>query len=181
MLLFVLLHADMGSPWEHLPTDVAREVMEHLKWDRGASEVFRQICKGWRDAHDRSVTRLSVTGDSLPSSFVLTRFQRLKEIGVRFDPGPRVASTFSDNEWLRTFASLDLTGCEQVSDHGLHALGGLTTLTSLNLSNCRQVSDAGLRAVAGFTTLTSLNFYMCYELSDNGLLALAGLTALTSL
>jgi hypothetical protein len=126
----------MGSPWERMPADVAEEIMEHLKWDRGASEVIRQICKGWRDALDESVTRLSVTGDSLPSSFVLmTRFQRLKEIGVRFDSGPRFASTFCDEEWLRTFASLttltslDLTDCEQLSDDELHALGELTALT----------------------------------------------------
>ena len=158
MLLFVLLHADMGSPWEHLPTDVAREVMEHLKWDRGTSEVFRQVCKGWRDSHDRSATRLRVTGDSLPSSCILmTRFQILKEIGVRFDSGPRFASTFQ-----RTFASLtaltslDLARCEQVSDNGLHTLGGLTALTSLNVSWCYEVSGDGLRALSTITALTDL-------------------------
>jgi hypothetical protein len=97
----------MGSLWEHMPADVAGEVMEHLKWDRGASETFRQICKGWRGAHDQSVTRLRVTGDSLPSSFVLmTRFQRVKEIGVRFWSSPRFTNTFYAKEWLRTFTSL---------------------------------------------------------------------------
>jgi hypothetical protein len=79
----------MGSLWERMPDDMAEEVMEQLKWDSGASKIFRQICKGWRDAHDQSVTRLSVTDDSLPSSFVLlTRFQRVKEIRVRSDSGP---------------------------------------------------------------------------------------------
>jgi hypothetical protein len=56
--------------------DAAGEViMEKLKWDRGASGVFRQTCKGWRDAHDQSVIRLSVTRTSLLlSCMVRTRF-----------------------------------------------------------------------------------------------------------
>jgi hypothetical protein len=173
----------MGSPWEHLPADMAREVMEHLNWDRGTSEVFRQVCKGWRDSHDRSATRLRVTGDSLPSSCILmTRFQILKEIGVRFDSGPRFASIFQ-----RTFASLtaltslDLRECEQVSDNGLHALDGLTALTSLNLSFCRQLSHGGLCSLAGLTALTSLDLHGCREMSDYGLRRLSTLTALTSL
>jgi len=69
----------MESPWEHIPPDVAGEVMEQLKWDRGASAVFRKICKGWREAHDQSVTRLSVIGNSLPGNFRLRmRFPRVK-------------------------------------------------------------------------------------------------------
>jgi hypothetical protein len=154
----------MGSPWERMPAYMAEEVMEQLKWDSGASKVFRQICKGWRDTLDQSVTRSSVTGDSLPSSFVLTtRFQRLKEIVVRFESNPRFANIFYNDDWLRTFASLttltslDLTGCGQVSDDGLHALSGLTALTSLNLEDCGQVSDAGLRALAGLTALIRIN------------------------
>eukprot|EP00242_Pyramimonas_sp_CCMP2087_P011984 CAMPEP_0198205700 /NCGR_PEP_ID=MMETSP1445-20131203/9236_1 /TAXON_ID=36898 /ORGANISM="Pyramimonas sp., Strain CCMP2087" /LENGTH=94 /DNA_ID=CAMNT_0043878097 /DNA_START=19 /DNA_END=300 /DNA_ORIENTATION=- len=35
----------MRSSWTHLPPDVAGEVMAHLKWDGGASAVFRKICK----------------------------------------------------------------------------------------------------------------------------------------
>jgi hypothetical protein len=56
MLLVVLdyLYMQMGMPssWEWLPPDVAGEVMEQLKWERGASAVFRTVCKGWQDAHD---------------------------------------------------------------------------------------------------------------------------------
>ena len=64
--------------------DVAGEVMEQLKWDRGASGVFRQACTGWRDAHDLSVVRLSVTRASLPwSCKVGKRFPGVTEIGVR--------------------------------------------------------------------------------------------------
>ena len=42
-----------------MPPDVAGEVMDHLKWDRRASAVFRKICKGWRDSHDERVTCLN--------------------------------------------------------------------------------------------------------------------------
>ena len=83
--------------------DVAGEVMEQLKWDRGASGVFRQTCKGWRDAHDQSVTRLSVNGDSQPGNFMLRmRFPRVKDIGVRPQSSANIAHTFYNDEWLRT-------------------------------------------------------------------------------
>jgi hypothetical protein len=52
----------MGSPWEQMPLDVAAEVIEHLKWDRGASAVFRRICKEWRDAHDQIVRMFHLSG-----------------------------------------------------------------------------------------------------------------------
>jgi hypothetical protein len=106
----------MGSPSAHIPPYVVGEVMEQLKWDRGASAVFRKICKGWREAHDQSVTRLSVIGDSLPGNFMLgMRFPRVKEIGVRRQSGALYAHPFYNDQWLRTLASL-------------------TTFTSLNLS-----------------------------------------------
>jgi hypothetical protein len=64
--------------------NVAGEVMEQLKWNRGASGVFRQTCKGWRYAHDQSVIRLTVLCASLPWSCVLkTRFPALTGIGLR--------------------------------------------------------------------------------------------------
>jgi hypothetical protein len=163
------------SSWEQMPPDMAEEVMKHLQWDRGASAVFRNICKGWRNAHDQWVTHLSVTGDS----------QRLSSLsGTRFPRITRDANAHYDDKWLRTLAdltaltSLDLSNCEEVSDAELHALAGLTTLTSLNLAKCDQVSDDGFCALVG---LTNLNLRFCFRLSDNGLHALSGLTALTYL
>jgi hypothetical protein len=68
-VLFVCYgYTQMGSLWERMPPDVAGEVMEQLKWDRGASAVFRKVCKGWRDSHDERVTSLKVTGNSLQST-----------------------------------------------------------------------------------------------------------------
>ena len=98
------------SSWEQMSPDIAGEVMEHLKWDRGASAVFRKICQGWRDAHDQRVTRLSVTGNSsLQSSLILigTQFPRVKEIEVRRPRGARDANAYYDDyndNWLRTLA-----------------------------------------------------------------------------
>jgi hypothetical protein len=120
-----------------VPPYVAEEVMEHLKW--GASVVFRKMCKGWRDAHDQSVTRLRVAGNSLPSSAIDgTIFPRVKELEVRFHPillgvktfcivSNSFAITFVDENWLQTLAgllahhtSLDLTACVEVMDCAHH-------------------------------------------------------------
>jgi hypothetical protein len=99
----------MGSPWEHMPSDVVGEVMEQLKWDRVASAVFRKICKGWRDAQDESVTYLRMNDDSPLGNFMLKiRFPRVKEIGVvhRRSGGTYVGHTFYNDQWLRTLAGL---------------------------------------------------------------------------
>jgi hypothetical protein len=93
----------VGSLWEHMPPDVAGEVLEHFKRDRRASAVFWKTCKGWRDARDQSATRLSVNGDSQPGNFMLKmRFPRVKDIGVRPQSGANIAHTFYNDECLRT-------------------------------------------------------------------------------
>jgi Leucine-rich repeat (LRR) protein len=186
-MLFVHVYTQMGSPWERMPPDMAGEVMGHLKWDKGASALFRQTCKGWRDAHDENLTCLNVNGNSLTSSFTIvrTRFPKVKEIGVRFHAGPSFINTFYDEQWLQTLASLpaltnlDLEDCQQVTDDGLLALACLTALTNLNLKMCMQVSDDGLRALASLTALVNLNLGGCEQVSDDGLRTLDGLTALT--
>ena len=149
--------------------------MELSRWERGASGVFRRVCKGWRDAHDQCVrdlslnARLSANSRRLNSALMLSRFmlrfQRAKQIIVRGDPlyYPDIADVgFGADKWLR-------------------ALAGLTALTDLNLQQCEQVSDDGLRALIGLTALTDLELGGCYHVSDNGLRALGSLTALTTL
>jgi hypothetical protein len=168
-----------------------------LKWERGASGVFRRVCKGRRNLHDQCVRRLSVDAclnvnarrfnSALMMSRFVLRFQKVNEIDVRGDPlhCPAIAVVGSGAEkWLRALASLtaltslNLQQCREVSNNGLHALVGLTALKNLNLWGCDRVSDDGLQALAGLTTLISLNLKQCGQVSNNGLRALAGVTAL---
>jgi hypothetical protein len=70
-----------------MPPNVAEEVLDQLQWERGASAVFRRICKGWRDAHDQCLLHLSVNArqfnSALPMSRFILRFQRANQIEVR--------------------------------------------------------------------------------------------------
>ena len=74
VVLFVLLHTDNVAVGTHLDTRygwgshgaVEGEESVGESWDRRASAVFRKMCKGWRDAHDQSVTRLTINNKSLP-------------------------------------------------------------------------------------------------------------------
>jgi Sec-independent protein translocase protein TatA len=77
--------------------------------------------------------------------------------------------------------SLDLSGCERITDAELLALNNLNALKSLNLSGCCNITDAGLLALNNLTALESLNLSHCSRLTDAGLLALNNLTALESL
>jgi len=185
-----------------MPPDVAEEVIVQLKWERGASAVFRRVCKGWRDAHEQCALRLSVNAclsmsdcrfnyAKMMSRFIM-RFQRINEIVmVR---GPLVGHPAGSVEcsgadkWLQALAgltaltSLDLQECWEVTDDGLRALSSLTALTDLHLGFCRQVSDNGLRVIlAGLTALSTLGLSGCEQVSDVGLRDLAGLTTLTDL
>lgn len=142
----VLEEMEMTSSWEWLPPDVAEEVMEHIQREKGASAVFRRVCKRWRDAHDICVRHLSVNARRrvnvnasrsdlarMISRFVL-RFQRVNEIDVH-GGALHYFDNYDVEKWLR-------------------ALAGLTALTDLNLCGCNEVSDDGLRALASLAALT---------------------------
>jgi hypothetical protein len=186
------------SSWEQMPPDMAGEVMQHLKWHRGASAVFRKICKEWRDTHDQRVTRLSVKGDSVRlSSLLAPRFPRVKDIRVRRRKGARDAHVYYDEKWLRILADLTALTSLNLAQHmmpkmselgllAIYSMGaldmsGLNALANLNLTKCTQVSDDRFQALGSLTALTNLNLEGWEEASDGGLQALAGLTALTSL
>jgi hypothetical protein len=187
------------SSREWMPPEVTGEVMEHMKWERQASAIFRRVCKGWRDTHDQCVRRLSVNARlsvdaprfnvALMLSRSILRFQRVHEIEVRDDPlrftGAAVVGSSTDKLFgalagLTALTRLDLKQCRKVSNNGLQALASPTALTNLNLCGCSRVSDDGLWALAGLTALTTLNLGYC-QVSDDGLRALVGLTALADL
>ena len=96
VLDYLFMQMGMTSSWEWLPLDVAEEVMELSRWERGPSGVFRSVCKGLRDAHDQCVrhlrlnARLSANSRRLNSALMLSRFmlrfQRAKQIDMRGDP-----------------------------------------------------------------------------------------------
>ncbi|EDL37593.1 F-box and leucine-rich repeat protein 5, isoform CRA_b [Mus musculus] len=71
----------------------------------------------------------------------------------------------SDQETGRVLLFLSLSGCYQITDHGLRALtlgGGLPYLEHLNLSGCLTVTGAGLQdLVSACPSLNDEYFYYC--------------------
>ena len=82
---------------------------------------------------------------------------------------------------LAQLTSLNLRGCDKITDTGLEHVAQLTQLTSLDLRSCAKITDTGLEHVAQLTQLTSLNLSGCYKITDTGLEHVAQLTQLTSL
>ena len=70
--------------------------------------------------------------------------------------------------------SINLGGCNEVTDAGISALGhGCGQLRTVNLRGCNQVTDAGILALAaGCDELQSINLESCDEVTDAGILAL---------
>ncbi|XP_033015931.1 F-box/LRR-repeat protein 5 isoform X1 [Lacerta agilis] len=74
-------------------------------------------------------------------------------------------SAKSDHETARVLQFLSLSGCYQITDHGLRMLtlgGGLPHLEHLNLSGCLTVTGAGLQdLVSVCPSLNPEHFYYC--------------------
>jgi len=84
---------------------------------------------------------------------------------------------------LPALTSLDLSRFNQITDEGALVLGrGATSLTSLQLTGCNKLSDAGLSELSGMAGLTSLDLTGCVRVRGTSLRALSSnLTALTHL
>jgi len=68
---------------------------------------------------------------------------------------------------LTALQTLDLSGCERVTDAGVAHLKGLTALQTLEL-NFTEVTDAGLAHLKGLTALQSLGLTGCDKVTDAG-------------
>ena len=76
--------------------------------------------------------------------------------------------------------SIDISGCDQVTDAGVRAFGaGYGQLQSIDLTCCEKVTDAGIIALgAGCGQLRSYNLFGCEKVTDAGIIALgAGSTS----
>jgi hypothetical protein len=69
---------------------------------------------------------------------------------------------------LKNLTTLDLSGCKQITDGGLNNLAQLTKLTTLDLCGCELITNAGLNNFAQLTKLTTLNLCNCYKITDAG-------------
>ena len=76
---------------------------------------------------------------------------------------------------------LDLSGCHQITDAGLHNLKGMTAMQSLDLRYCGRVTDTGLGHLSGMTAMKMLNLFGCSKITNTGLGRLSGMTAMQSL
>jgi hypothetical protein len=162
-----------------LPEYVFESVVENLQGDREVSANFRHVCRAWREAHDRTLTVLKPKG-SPPDAGVWKKFEGVKTMDLN--------GAMVNEGYLRalapltaTLASLDLSGCTNITNEGFDALAPLTAITSLDLAGCKRVTDTGLNALASLTALTSLDLAYCNKVTNKGAKALAPLTALTSL
>ena len=96
-------------------------------------------------------------------------------LSVAYDESTINASAMRRLGTLTNLTSLDLGGCDDISD--LSPLSNLTNLTSLDLGGCDNISD--LSPLSNLTNLTSLDLGGCDDISD--LSPLSNLTNLTSL
>lgn len=64
--------------------------------------------------------------------------------------------------------SLDLSGCEEITDLGIKRLERIKTLQELNLSNCSRITNASLKSVKSMSELRVLNIAQCAWISDEG-------------
>jgi bacterioferritin-associated ferredoxin len=184
-----------ATAWTKPPEYVFEAVVEHMQGDREVSAVFRQVCRAWREAHDRLITVLKPS--SAPrDARVWRKFGGVKTLHFWNEPLERTFGELADDDVKKALASLvslntislggGITDAYErvypnVTDKGMRMLSLLTTLTSLDLRGCRRVTDKGMRTLSQLSTLTFLDLSWCEAVTDNGVRSLASLTALTSL
>ena len=68
---------------------------------------------------------------------------------------------------LTSLRALSLEHCRRVTfaPDGLLVLTGLAGVATLNLQGCNALTDAGLAALTGMTSLTSVNLQDCRQVS----------------
>ena len=88
------------------------------------------------------------------------------EVGLWSAPLPRARA--AEGAQLTQFTTLDLGGCDKITDTGLQHVALLTQLASLGLDECDKITDTGLKHVAQLTHLTSLDLGYCEKITDTG-------------
>ena len=77
--------------------------------------------------------------------------------------------------------TLELSGCDEITDAGLAVIAEMPQLRTLSVSNCEQITSAALRHLAGLTQLRALKMDLIGQITDADLAHLAGLTQLRQL
>jgi hypothetical protein len=192
--------ASFNSPgtimWtDDLPDYVFERVVAHVQAYRAASVVFRQVCRAWREAHDRRVSVLTPKRAPPHEARAWRHFAAVKTLLLSAhvaNDGVLIALAASFPLISLTSLSLwkfcdkydeDKKVVPSVTSEGIKAISRLTTLTSLELNHCEGLwSDRWAGSLADLTALNRLSLAGCTNITNAGLRrALAPLTVLSSL
>ncbi|KAJ8900018.1 hypothetical protein K2173_024131 [Erythroxylum novogranatense] len=140
-------------------------------------------------------------GDRLVAALSLSRYRHVKEISLEFAQGVEdihlEVLRSKRFEPLQNLESLNLNGCQKISDDGLEAISNVCSklkafsiywnvrvtdvgikhlvenckhVVVLNLSGCKNMSDKSLQLIAdNYQDLESLNLTRCIKLTNVGL------------
>ena len=75
--------------------------------------------------------------------------------------------------------SIDLSGCKDLDDKSIEALGEFKSLTSLNLNGCKNLSDEAFASLVNLPNLKEVNLGNCPQLKGPALLHLAKIRSLS--
>lgn len=164
-----------GTHIGHLYPELLTMIFSYLDVkDRGSAA---QVCTAWRDAcYSKSVwkgvhAKLHLRRSS-PSFF-----QSLMRRGIRHVQILSLKRTLKDiMVSVTNLESLNLSGCYNVTDHGLTQAFNfeLPNLKILDLSLCKQVTDASLRCiVSNLKNLELLELSGCCNITNNSLMLIA--------
>nr|XP_010934275.1 F-box protein At3g58530 [Elaeis guineensis] len=144
---------------------------------------------------------MSQAGERLISALSLARYRQIKKINLEFardvEDEHLILLRSKGIESLQGLESLNLNGCQKISDRGIEAITNvcpnlralsiywnvrITDLSikhiaknckhiiDLNLSGCKNVTDQSLRLIAeSYQDLEELNITRCIKLTDGGL------------
>jgi hypothetical protein len=142
-----------ATVWTDLPDYVFEQVVAHVQADRASSVVFRQVCRAWREGHDRRVSVLTPKCAPPDDAHAWRHFAAVKtlllsahvaddEVLIALAASFPLVSLTSltlgkfDDKFDHKFERVDEEVVPSVTDEGMKAISCLTTLTSLELNHC---------------------------------------------
>lgn len=163
--------------------------------------LYRTLLSSQPLCQSLNFRELNNAGNRLVAALSLPRYRHVKEINLEFARDVQDTHLILIKEKcfdsLRSLTSLNLNGCQKISDTGieaitsccpqlktfsvywnvrvtdtgiLHTVKNCKHIVDLNISGCKNITDRGVQLVAdNYPNLQSLNLTRCVKLTDEGL------------
>ncbi|CUE72762.1 receptor-type protein kinase, putative, partial [Bodo saltans] len=145
---------------------------------------LRELAASQAGAHLRQLriegcNRLTLHGfEALAKNLLNLRRLKLRFVSDSFPRSTVLLMHVANLPWLHT---LDLSRSFGLCDDGIHSISTISSLTSLNLEGCEDITDLCVMHLVSLPVLRHLDLFGCWRVTNAGLLSIGKMIELRSL